>query len=89
MDVLPKLALKRAGEFICSLKTPQDSQEQESLELNNYPVKWIRKDKSVLNLQSPIDILEDGYERLKNDSSWGEQQKNTYHLLLSKLSKNG
>lgn len=84
MDTLPKLALKRAGAFICSL----DSNPADSLgeNLNKCPVRWIQKDQSVTNLQTPKEILVHGYEKLKNDSRWGQKQKEAYNTLMRRLS---
>lgn len=81
MDVLPKLALKRAGEFICSLGSDtKDSTRDKS------PVKWIQKDTKVTVLDSPKEILEYGYEKLKYDPRWVKKQKEAYHSLMEKLS---
>ena len=84
MDTLPKLALKRAGAFICSIgKNSIDSLDDH--EEKKSSVKWIQKDATVTDIASPIDILIHGYDKLKNDSGWGKKQRDSYHMLMAKL----
>lgn len=82
MDVLPKFALKRAGEFICSLGDNMCSLDNEK---EKCPVKWIRKDTSIVAVDSPKEILVYGYETLKFDARWGQKHKDTYLSLMAKL----
>ena len=73
MDILPKIALKRAGNFIMSLEPIKDT------------FKWIKNDTRQLSIENPIAILMHAYKKANNDPLWTEKHKSTFRNLMKEL----
>ncbi len=78
MDNLPKLALKRAGEFIRSIGTDQGLQERKR-------ATWIRHNDLEIPLPDPLQILVEGHEKVKTSRTWTIHHEDTFKKLVSPL----